>query len=94
MHMMSCMRSWTLSKDSIHCTDSRDRDTKRDVQQVRMMKNKDGKVMTDEENVLRMWKDYCTGLMNEENEIVNGPTVCQRSYDQRTAGRLRKSASR
>ena len=33
-----------------------------------MMKNKDGKVMTDEESVLRIWKDYYKGLTNEENE--------------------------
>ena len=40
----------------------------KDVQHVRMMKNKDGNVMTDEESVLRMWKEYYMGLMNEENE--------------------------
>ena len=40
----------------------------KDVQQVRMMKDKDGKVMTDEESVLRIWKEYYKGLMNEENE--------------------------
>ena len=32
-----------------------------------MMKDKDGKVMTDEESVLRIWKEYYKGLMNEEN---------------------------
>ena len=40
----------------------------KDVQQVRMMKDKDGNVMTDEESVLRMCKEYYMGLMNEENE--------------------------
>ena len=40
----------------------------KDVQQVRMMKDKDGNVMTDEESVLRVWKEYYMGLMNEENE--------------------------
>ena len=40
----------------------------KDVQQVRMMKDKDGNVMTDEERVLRIWKEYYMGLMNEENE--------------------------
>ena len=40
----------------------------KDVQQVRMMKDKDGNVMTDEESVLRIWKDYYMGLMNEEHE--------------------------
>ena len=40
----------------------------KDVQQVRMMKDTHGKVMTDEESVLRVWKEYYKGLMNEENE--------------------------
>ena len=40
----------------------------KDVQQVRMMKDKDGNVTTDEESVLRMLKEYYMGLMNEENE--------------------------
>ena len=40
----------------------------KDVQQVRMMKDKDGNAMTDEESVLRIWKEYYMGLMNEENE--------------------------
>ena len=40
----------------------------KDVQQVRMMKDKDGNVMTDEERVLRIWKEYYMGLMNEENQ--------------------------
>ena len=33
-----------------------------------MMKDEDGNVMTDEESVLRRWKEYYMGLMNEENE--------------------------
>ena len=40
----------------------------KDVHHVRMMKDKDGNVMTDEESVLRIWKEYYMGLMNEENE--------------------------
>ena len=32
------------------------------------MKDTDGNVMTDEESVLRIWKEYYMGLMNEENE--------------------------
>ena len=40
----------------------------KEVQHVRMMKDKDGKVMTDEESVLGIWKEYYKGLMNEENE--------------------------
>ena len=30
-------------------------------------KDKDRNVMTDEESVLRIWKEYYMGLMNEEN---------------------------
>ena len=41
---------------------------KKDVQQVRMVKDEDGKVMTDEESVLRIWKEYYMGLMNEDRE--------------------------
>ena len=39
----------------------------KDVQLVRMMNDKDGNVMTDEESVFRIWKEYYKGLMNEEN---------------------------
>ena len=62
MHMMSCMRSWTLRKEKGHCNLYRlarqRHQAGKDVQQVRMMKDKDGKVMTDEESVLRIWKEY------------------------------------
>ena len=40
----------------------------KDVQQVRMMEDNDGNMMTDEESVLIIWKEYYKGLMNEENE--------------------------
>ena len=40
----------------------------KDVQQVRMMEDKDGNMMSDEESVLIIWKEYYKGLMNEENE--------------------------
>ncbi|XP_051784813.1 uncharacterized protein LOC127528357 [Erpetoichthys calabaricus] len=52
----------------------------KDVQQVRMIKDKDGNVLTSEESVLSRWKEYFERLMNEENhrekrlddvEIVN-----------------------
>ena len=33
------------------------------------MKDKYGKVMTDEESVLRIWKEYYMGLMNEERRV-------------------------
>ena len=38
------------------------------VQQVRMMKDTYGKVLTDEENPLRIWKEQYEVLHNEENE--------------------------
>ena len=41
-----------------------------DVQQVRMMKETDGNVMTDEEGVLRIWKEYYMGLMNEVKKMT------------------------
>ena len=40
----------------------------KDIQQVRMMKDEYGKVMTDEESVLRIRKEYYKGLMGEEHE--------------------------
>ena len=39
----------------------------KDVQHVRMMKDKDGKLLTDEESILRIWKEYYKRLMHEEN---------------------------
>ena len=39
----------------------------KDVQQVRMMKDKDGNVMTDEERVLIICKEYYSRPINEEN---------------------------
>ncbi|KAK3519670.1 hypothetical protein QTP86_005327 [Hemibagrus guttatus] len=45
----------------------RDRDGK-DVQQVRVIKDRDGRVRTSEESVQRRWKEYFEELMNEENE--------------------------
>ena len=41
----------------------------KDEQQVRMVQDEDGKVLTDEESVLRIWKEYYNGLINEESEI-------------------------
>ena len=44
----------------------RDR-TIKDVQQVRMIKDERGGVLTRAEEVLKRWKDYFEGLMNVEN---------------------------
>ncbi|XP_051784793.1 uncharacterized protein LOC127528352 [Erpetoichthys calabaricus] len=40
----------------------------KDVQQVRVIKDKDGNILTNEESVLSRWKEYFERLMNEENE--------------------------
>ncbi|KAK3513743.1 hypothetical protein QTP70_028734, partial [Hemibagrus guttatus] len=54
-------------KDLYRLARQRDRDGK-DVQQVRVIKDRDGRVLTSEESVQRRWKKYFEELMNEENE--------------------------
>ncbi|KAK3562935.1 hypothetical protein QTP86_011609 [Hemibagrus guttatus] len=54
-------------KDLYRLARQRDRDGKY-VQQVRVIKDRDGRVLTSEESVQRRWKEYFEELMNEENE--------------------------
>ncbi|KAK3533083.1 hypothetical protein QTP70_006785 [Hemibagrus guttatus] len=54
-------------KDLYRLARQRDRDGK-DVQQVRVIKDRHGRVLTSEESVQRRWKEYFEELMNEENE--------------------------
>ncbi|KAK3542091.1 hypothetical protein QTP86_013424 [Hemibagrus guttatus] len=54
-------------KDLYRLARQRARDGK-DVQQVRVIKDRDGRVLTSEERVQRRWKEYFEELMNEENE--------------------------
>ncbi|KAK3543882.1 hypothetical protein QTP70_030154 [Hemibagrus guttatus] len=54
-------------KDLYRLARQRDRDGK-DVQQVRVIKDRDGRVLTSEESVQRRWKEYFEELMNEKNE--------------------------
>ncbi|KAK3544656.1 hypothetical protein QTP86_025603, partial [Hemibagrus guttatus] len=54
-------------KDLYRLARQRDQDGK-DVQQVRVIKDRDGRVLTSEESVQRRWKEYFEELMNEENE--------------------------
>ncbi|KAK3513822.1 hypothetical protein QTP70_028862, partial [Hemibagrus guttatus] len=54
-------------KDLYRLARQRDRDGK-DVQQVRFIKDRDGRVLTSEVSVQRRWKEYFEELMNEENE--------------------------
>ncbi|KAK3551975.1 hypothetical protein QTP70_031634 [Hemibagrus guttatus] len=57
-------------KDLYRLARQRDRDGK-DVQQVRVFKDRDVIVLTSEESVQRRWKEYFEELMNEENEREN-----------------------
>ncbi|KAK3521622.1 hypothetical protein QTP70_014726, partial [Hemibagrus guttatus] len=61
-------------KDLYRLARQRDRDGK-DVQQVRVIKDRDGRVLTSEESVQRRWKEYFEELMNEENEREKGVEV-------------------
>ncbi|KAK3546857.1 hypothetical protein QTP86_003757 [Hemibagrus guttatus] len=54
-------------KDLYRLARQRDRDGK-NVQQVRVIKDRDRRVLTSEESVQRRWKEYFEELMNEENE--------------------------
>ncbi|KAK3526708.1 hypothetical protein QTP70_032072 [Hemibagrus guttatus] len=54
-------------RDLYRLARQRDRDGK-DVQQARVIKDRDGRVLTSEESVQRRWKEYFEELMNEENE--------------------------
>ncbi|KAK3557188.1 hypothetical protein QTP70_024682, partial [Hemibagrus guttatus] len=55
-------------KDLYRLARQRDQDGK-DVQQVRIIKDRDGRVLTSEDSVQRRWKEYFEELINEENEM-------------------------
>ena len=38
------------------------------MQQIRLIKDRDGNVITSEESVLRRWKEYFEELLNDKNE--------------------------
>uniref|UniRef100_A0AAR2LU20 Reverse transcriptase domain-containing protein n=1 Tax=Pygocentrus nattereri TaxID=42514 RepID=A0AAR2LU20_PYGNA len=54
-------------KDLYRLAKQRDRAGK-DVQQVRLIKDREGNVLVSEQRVLSRWKEYFEELMNEENE--------------------------
>lgn len=54
-------------KDLYRLAKQRDRDGK-DIQQVRVIKDADGHVLTSDHQVLNRWKEYFEKLLNEENE--------------------------
>ncbi|KAK3537905.1 hypothetical protein QTP70_024567 [Hemibagrus guttatus] len=79
-------------KDLYRLARQRDRDGK-DVQQVRVIKDRDGRVLTSEESVQRKWKE----LMNEENERekrVEGVNSVEQKVDKIRKDEVRKALKR
>ncbi|KAK3510097.1 hypothetical protein QTP70_026828 [Hemibagrus guttatus] len=83
-------------KDLYRLARQRDRDGK-DVQQVRVIKDRDGRVLTSEESVQRRWKEYFDELMNEENERekrVEGVNSVEQKVDKIRKDEIRKALKR
>ncbi|KAK3511359.1 hypothetical protein QTP70_005292 [Hemibagrus guttatus] len=83
-------------KDLYRLARQRDRDEK-DVQQVSVIKDRDGRVLTSEESVQRRWKEYFEELMNEENERekrVEGVTSVEQKVDKIRKDEVRKALKR
>ncbi|KAK3524988.1 hypothetical protein QTP86_012195 [Hemibagrus guttatus] len=83
-------------KDLYRLARQRDRDGK-DVQQVRVIKDRDGRVLTSEESVQRRWKEYFEELMNEENERekrVEGVNSVEQKVDKIRKDKVRKALKR
>ncbi|KAK3527103.1 hypothetical protein QTP86_010822 [Hemibagrus guttatus] len=83
-------------KDLYRLARQRDRDGK-DVQQVRVIKDRDGRVLTSEESVQRRWKEYFEELMNKENERekrVEGVNSVEQKVDKIRKDEVRKALKR
>ncbi|KAK3545312.1 hypothetical protein QTP70_003656 [Hemibagrus guttatus] len=83
-------------KDLYRLARQRDRHGK-DVQQVRVFKDRDGRVLTSEESVQRRWKEYFEELMNEENERekrVEGVNSVEQKVDKIRKDEVRKALKR
>ncbi|KAK3568266.1 hypothetical protein QTP86_002775 [Hemibagrus guttatus] len=83
-------------KDLYRLARQRDRDGK-DVQQVIVIKDRDGRVLTSEESVQRRWKEYFEELMNEENERekrVEGVNSVEQKVDKIRKDEVRKALKR
>ncbi|KAK3545925.1 hypothetical protein QTP70_016972, partial [Hemibagrus guttatus] len=83
-------------KDLYRLARQRDQDGK-DVQQVRVIKDRDGRVLTSEESVQRRWKEYFEELMNEENERekrVEGVNSVEQKVDKIRNDEVRKALKR
>ncbi|KAK3547951.1 hypothetical protein QTP70_001318 [Hemibagrus guttatus] len=83
-------------KDLYRLARQRDQDGK-DVQQVRVIKDRDGKVLTSEESEQRRCKEYFEELMNEENERekrVEGVNSVEQKVDKIRKDEVRKALKR
>ncbi|KAK3572295.1 hypothetical protein QTP86_030253, partial [Hemibagrus guttatus] len=83
-------------KDLYRLARQRDRDGK-DVQQVRVIKDIDGRVLTSEESVQRRWKEYFEELMNGENERekrVEGVNSVEQKVDKIRKDEVRRALKR
>ncbi|KAK3510617.1 hypothetical protein QTP70_011874 [Hemibagrus guttatus] len=83
-------------KDLYRLARQRDQDGK-DVQQVRVIKDRDGRVLSSEESVQRRWKEYFEELMNEENErekSVEGVNSVEQKVDKIRKDKVRKALKR
>ncbi|KAK3518545.1 hypothetical protein QTP70_001605 [Hemibagrus guttatus] len=83
-------------KDLYRLARQMDRDGK-DVQLVRVIKDRDGRVLTSEESVQRRWKEYFEELMNEENERekrVEGVNSVEQKVDKIRKDEVRKALKR
>ncbi|KAK3529130.1 hypothetical protein QTP70_016558 [Hemibagrus guttatus] len=83
-------------KDLYRLARQRDRHGK-DVQQVRVIKDRDGRVLTSEETVQRRWKEYFEELMNEKNERekrVEGVNSVEQKVDKIRKDEVRKALKR
>ncbi|KAK3543047.1 hypothetical protein QTP70_009309 [Hemibagrus guttatus] len=83
-------------KDLYRLARQRDRDGK-DVHQVRVIKDRDGRVLTSEESVQRRWKEYFEELMDEENERekrVEGVNSVEQKVDKIRKDEVRKALKR
>ncbi|KAK3531799.1 hypothetical protein QTP70_029737, partial [Hemibagrus guttatus] len=82
-------------KDLNRLARQRDRDGK-DVQQVRVIKDRDGRVRTSE-SLQRRWNEYFEELMNEENERekrVEGVNSVEQKVDKIRKDEVRKALKR
>ncbi|KAK3508049.1 hypothetical protein QTP70_011636, partial [Hemibagrus guttatus] len=83
-------------KDLYRLARQRDRDGK-DVQQVRVIKDRDGRVLTSEESIQRRWKEYFEELMNKENgrgKRVEGVNSVEQKVDKIRKDEVRKALKR